>query len=172
MKRILIFTGEGKGKTTAALGVVLRAAGHGHKCLIVQFVKADSQTGELIACNSLPNVQIRQMGLGFAPAPGHPHFEDHCRAAADAMAVVEQALSADIYDLIVLDEICVAVAKTLIDEERVLGLLRKESAVFCIILTGRGASPQLIEAADTVTEMRCVKHALQQRRTAQCGVEY
>jgi cob(I)alamin adenosyltransferase len=167
-----LFTGEGKGKTTAALGVVLRAAGHGKKCLIVQFIKADSQTGELATCNSLPGVQIIQMGRGFAPSQDHPNFRVHCNAAHVAMVVVERALSSGVYDLVVLDEVCVAIAKKLTDEERVLELLKKDSEVSCIILTGRGASPRLIEAADTVTEMRCVKHALQQGDAAQCGVEY
>jgi cob(I)alamin adenosyltransferase len=172
MKRILLFTGDGKGKTTAALGVVLRATGHGQKCLVIQFVKGDGETGEAGAGRVLPGVEIVQMGRGFVPTPQHPHFRDHCQAASDAMAFAERALSSESYDLIVLDEICISVDKKLIEEDRVLELLKKETTVSCIILTGRRASQGLIEAADTVTEMRCVKHALQHGNTAQRGVEF
>jgi cob(I)alamin adenosyltransferase len=172
MKRILLFTGDGKGKTTAALGVVLRAAGHGQKCLVIQFVKGDGGTGEAGAGRILPGVEIVQMGRGFIPIQKHPHFQDHCQAASDAMTFAEQALDTGSYDLIVLDEVCIAVHKKLIEEDRVLELLKKETTVSCIILTGRHASQRLIEAADTVTEMHCVKHALQGGNTAQRGVEY
>lgn len=172
MKRILLFTGDGKGKTTAALGVVLRAAGHGQKCLVIQCVKSDGETGEAGAGRVLPGVEIVQMGRGFVPNPNHSQFKDHCQAASDAMSLAERALSTGLHDLIVLDEVCIAVHKKLIEENRVLELLKKETAVSCIILTGRHASPGLIEAADTVTEMRCIKHALQQGHTAQRGVEY
>jgi cob(I)alamin adenosyltransferase len=172
MKRILLFTGDGKGKTTAALGVVLRATGHGQKCLVIQFVKRDGETGEAGAGRVLSGVEIVQMGRGFVPNPKHPHFKEHCQAASDAMAFAEQAIGAGSYDLIVLDEVCIAVDKKLIEEDRVLELLKKETMASCIILTGRRASQGLIEAADTVTEMRCVKHALQQGNPAQRGVEY
>jgi cob(I)alamin adenosyltransferase len=172
MRRILLFTGDGKGKTTAALGVVLRAAGHGQKVLIIQFIKNDGQTGELAACRFLPEVEIVQMGRGFVPKPDNPRFQEHRQAAQEAVKFAEEAFYSGKYDLIVLDEICVAVAMKLIDEERVLELIKMEAEVSCIILTGRGASPRLIEAADTVTEMRRLKHALQQGITAQCGVEH
>jgi cob(I)alamin adenosyltransferase len=172
MKRILLLTGEGKGKTTAALGVVLRAAGHGQKVLIVQFVKNDGETGELAACRFLPGVEIVQMGQGFVPKPDSLQFQEHRQAAHEAAHYAECALDSGKYDLVVLDEICIAVALKLIDEERVLEMLTRETMVSCLILTGRNASPRLIEAADTVTELRCVKHALQQGNEAQRGVEY
>jgi cob(I)alamin adenosyltransferase len=172
MKRILIFTGDGKGKTTAALGTVLRAAGHGWRCLIVQFLKADPNTGELSACRLIPGVEIVQMGLGFVPPEDHPHFAEHCTAAQEAVAFAESSLTSGKYDLIVLDEICGALAKNLIGEERVLEVLDLHSSTCCIILTGRNAGPRLIDKADTVTEMRCVKHALQLKIGAQQGVEY
>jgi len=172
MKRILIFTGDGKGKTTAALGAVLRAAGHGWRSLIVQFLKGDARTGEMAACRLLPGVEIVQMGLGFLPAEDDPEFAVHRKAALDALAYAEQALASGKHDLIVLDEVCGALAGNLIDECRVLELLRRHSGQACIILTGREASARLMEQADTVTEMRCVRHGLQRGIKAQQGVEY
>jgi cob(I)alamin adenosyltransferase len=128
MKRILIFTGDGKGKTTAALGAVLRAAGHGWRSLIVQFLKSDAGTGEIAACRHIPGVEIVQMGLGLVPPEIHPHFAEHRKAALDALAFAENALASGKYNLLVLDEICGALAKHLIDEERVLAMLEMRSS--------------------------------------------
>jgi len=172
MKRILIFTGDGKGKTTAAIGAVMRAAGHGWRALIVQFLKNNPRTGELAACRLLPGVEIVQMGKGFVPSADNPGFEEHRNAAAAALDFSKGALDSGNYDIIVLDEICGALAKDLIEEERVLEMLQRPSGTRCIILTGRNASPRLINQADTVTEMQCVQHAVQQRIGAQEGVEY
>lgn len=172
MKRILIFTGYGKGKTTAALGTVLRAAGHGWRSLIIQFLKSDLSTGEIHACKFLPGVEIVQMGRSFVPPEAHPDFAEHRKAALEALAFAEQALASGKYDLIVLDEICGVLAKNLIDEECVVQMLRQASTTRCIILTGRSAGQRLMEQADTVTEMHCVRHALQNKIAAQQGVEY
>lgn len=172
MKRILVFTGDGKGKTTAALGTVLRAAGHGQRALIVQFVKHDPKTGELAACRSLTGIDIVQMGRGFIPNPIDPRFAEHRQAAVEALEFAGQALASNAYDLIVLDEICVAIAKGLVEEDRVVELLQRPTAASCIILTGRNASPRLMEQADTVTEMLCVRHALRLGIPAQAGVEH
>jgi cob(I)alamin adenosyltransferase len=172
MNRTLLFTGEGKGKTTAALGTVLRAAGHGQRALIIQFIKSDDKVGELAACQHLQGVDIVQMGRGFIAHPNSPEFAEHRDAALNALSFAEQALDSGNYDLIVLDEICVAMAKNLIEEDRVLALLQHRDKTSCIILTGRGASARLIQHADTVTEMQCVKHAFQHGMTALKGVEF
>lgn len=172
MTRILIFTGEGKGKTTAALGTVLRAAGHGWKSLVVQFIKADDKTGELNSCCFLPGVDIVQMGRGFVPKEDHPAFAEHCRAAQEALSYAAESLADGRYNLVVLDEICGAISKKLIDEDRVLEILAQSTKTSCVILTGRGASARLKEHADTVTEMRCLQHGADQGIAAQKGVEY
>lgn len=172
MTRVLIFTGDGKGKTTAALGTVLRAAGHGKRSLIIQFLKNDDTTGELAACRLLPDVEIVQMGCGFVPSSEDPLFAAHCKAAASALDAAAAALNFGSADLLVLDEICGAVAKGLIDEPQVVDLIRRETAVSCVILTGRNAGDRLIQAADTVTEMRCVCHGFNMGIAAQEGVEY
>lgn len=170
--RTLIFTGEGKGKTTAAFGMVLRAAGHRQSVLVVQFLKSNSATGELLACAHLPQVEVVQMGCGFVPAPEHPAFAEHQQKAREALAFAQQTVLSGKYDLIVLDEICGAIARGLIDEEAVIELLSAPERKACVVLTGRYASARIIEQADTVTEMKCVRHGYTQGIVAQEGVEF
>jgi len=171
--RILIFTGSGKGKTTAALGMTLRASGHGQRILILQFIKSDASVGELTALKYLPGVEVIQMGRGFVPSATDPAFSEHCQAAGHALKIASDAIRSKRYDLIILDEICMAMAKGLITEDQVtevIDLSSKEDS--CLVLTGRGATDRLISKADTVTEMCCIKHGLQEGWTAQKGVEY
>ena len=170
--RILIFTGDGKGKTTAALGMALRASGHGLRTLILQFIKANAAIGELEGLKYLPGVEVIQMGRGFVPNPTDPAFSDHCQAACHALGKGVEALRSKRYDLIILDEICTAMSMGLITEDQVMGVIEQGSEYSCLVLTGRGATERLISKADTVTEMRCLKHGLQEGITAQKGVEY
>ena len=170
--RTLIFTGEGKGKTTAAFGMALRAAGHGQKVFILQFLKSNAESGELLACSHLPQIEVVQMGRGFVPPPDHPAFASHREVAAQALASANQAVASGKYDLIILDEICGAIARGLIDEDAVIALLGAPARTACIVLTGRHASERLIGQADTVTEMRCLRHGYAQGIPAQEGVEF
>ncbi len=170
--RTLIFTGEGKGKTTAAFGMVLRATGHQQNVLVVQFLKSNASSGELLACAHLPGVEVVQIGLGFVPPPEHATFARHGEEARKALAFACQAMDSRKYDLVVLDEICGAIARGLIDEDDVIQLLDAPGRTACLVLTGRHASPRLIEHADTVTEMACIRHGYAQGITAQEGVEF
>lgn len=170
--RTLIFTGEGKGKTTAAFGMLLRAAGHGQRVLVVQFLKSNAATGELLGCARLPQVEVVQMGRGFVPAPEHPSFKGHRETAREALAFARQSVVSGRYDLIILDEICGALSRELIDESDVLALLAAPERTACIVLTGRHASEELMAQADTVTEMRCISHGYTQGIAAQEGVEF
>jgi len=169
--RILLFTGEGKGKTTAALGMVLRAVGHGMPTLVLQFVKEDSTTGEIRALESFDTVDFVQTGLGFLPPDGDPRMARHREAAEAGLARAGEALRGGRYSLVVLDEICFAVARGLLDEADVLALLEQVPANVSVALTGRGATPGLIEAADTVSDIRCVKHPSHEGRGAEKGIE-
>ena len=169
--RILLSTGNGKGKTTAALGMALRAAGHGMRVLVLQFVKQDATTGEVMAIESIENIDIVQTGRGFIPRLEHPDFPKHREAAQVGLARATEAVRSGRYSLIVLDEICVAVARDLIAEEDVLKLLDQVPDGMRLVLTGRCATPRLIDAADTVSEIRSVKHAFDAGRPAQKGVE-
>lgn len=170
--RIVLFTGEGKGKTTAALGMALRACGHGMKVLIIQFVKSDRATGELAASRHLPGVEIAQTGRGFVPEKTSPAFQEHCRAARYGLNLANEAIVSGKYDLVLLDEICLAVRKELLSEKQVIDVVRKAGAATCVVMTGRGATAGLVSLADTVTEMHLVKHGFAARWKAQKGVEY
>lgn len=170
--RILIFTGEGKGKTTAALGMVLRSSGHGLRIFFLQFIKGNSSVGELTGLRHLPGVEMIQMGRGITPPSDDPAFVEHRRAAEEALETAFKALKSNRYDLVILDEICTAVKKGLLDEDQVVEFLRQGDERLCLVLTGRGATERLIKEADTVTEMRCLKHGLHEGWVAQKGVEY
>ncbi|MDI6795043.1 MAG: cob(I)yrinic acid a,c-diamide adenosyltransferase, partial [bacterium] len=106
--RILIFTGEGKGKTTAALGMAFRACGHGMQALVIQFIKNEAGTGEIAAGKHLPGLEIIQTGQGFVPPETDPQFSRHQKAAQEGLCLAAEAIKSRKYDLIVLDEICTA----------------------------------------------------------------
>ncbi|MDP7163026.1 MAG: cob(I)yrinic acid a,c-diamide adenosyltransferase [Phycisphaerae bacterium] len=169
--RIVIFTGDGKGKTTAAVGMAVRAIGHGMRVRIIQFVKNDPTTGELPALRRFENVEVTQAGLGFVPPPDDPQFPQHQQAAHEGLKLAAEAVSCGHWNLVILDEICFAVSAGLVTEPPVINLLQQTSRYLCIVLTGRQATPGLIDLADTVTEMRCIKHAMDTGREAQNGVE-
>jgi cob(I)alamin adenosyltransferase len=170
--RVLVFTGDGKGKTTAALGMVLRAAGHGIPALVVEFLKADARSGELEAAKCLPGVEIVQMGRGFVPPADNPRYEEHRTAAVEALDFVAEALRSGRYGLVVLDEVCGAVSRGLVTEAAVCAVVEAAASGTCVVLTGRDASERLLALADTVTEMRCVRHGMNVGIGAQKGVEF
>ncbi|OGR09011.1 MAG: hypothetical protein A3K53_07620 [Deltaproteobacteria bacterium RIFOXYB2_FULL_66_7] len=170
--RILIFTGDGKGKTTAALGMAFRAHGHGMAVSVVQFIKGDSSTGELLAAHGLADFEILQSGLGFVPPTDDPRFAAHRAAAQAALEKAAEKIAGGRSRLVVLDEACLAVALGLLEERQLIEAVAQALPETCVVLTGRGATPGLIALADTVTEMRPVKHALQAGRAAEKGVEW
>jgi len=169
--RIVLITGDGKGKTTSSLGMALRSVGHQMPVLMLQFVKDDDETGELAASKMLDNFEIVQLGKGFIPRPESSLFEQHCKAAQEGLERARQATHSGDYAVIILDEICVAVAQNLIAEADVLALLDDLPPGLCLILTGRGAPAALIDRADTVSQVNCIKHAMEEGRPAQKGVE-
>ena len=169
-KRVLLFTGDGKGKTTAALGMVLRAAGHGLKAVVIQFVKTDSRTGELVALAPL-GVELHQVGIGFLPQTT-PLPPAHAEAAQRGLALAAKTMAAGGHALVVLDEVCFAVSRGLLAESDVLAAIQAAPVETTIVLTGRGATDGLIAAADTVTEMRTIKHGYDSGIPGQEGVEF
>jgi cob(I)alamin adenosyltransferase len=170
--RLLIFTGDGKGKTTAALGMALRAVGHGQRVLILQFIKANAYSGELAALKTFAGVELLQMGRGFLVPTEDPRFAEHRRAAEEALKKAVQILEAGKHPLIILDEVCTAVKKHLLTEKQVIEAVSHRRGNAVLVLTGRGAGPGLTALADTVTEMRNLKHGLAAGWTAQEGVEF
>lgn len=169
--RILIFTGDGKGKTTAALGLALRASGYGMRVCILQFLKADAATGEVAALARDAHIELYQTGLGFPTKPSETEWGCHQAAARAGLERARNVLAAGRHEVVILDEICLAVASGLLAEAEVTAVLRAAPCDRIVVLTGRGATPGLMAQADTVTEMRCIKHGLQAGQRAQRGVE-
>ena len=170
---ILINTGPGKGKTTAALGTALRAAGNGMRVLVLQFLKGSWHYGELdsIAAHG-PDFVMRQMGRGFVKVGGAETDPEDIRLVEAAWAEARQAILSGDWDLVVLDEINYAISYGMLAPEAVAETLRSRPEMVHVILTGRNAHSILIELADTVTEMREVKHAYQRGILAQRGIEF
>jgi cob(I)alamin adenosyltransferase len=170
---ILVNTGNGKGKTTAALGMALRAWGQGMRVLIIQFIKGGWKYGELKAAEKLtPDFEIRQMGEGFIKGEDDSSLDEHCLAARQALETAKREIAAGKHDLIVLDEVLYAINYGLVKLEDVLEILNQKPEKLHLVLTGRNAPPQIIERADLVTEMREVKHPFTQGVAAQKGIEY
>ena len=169
----LVFTGSGKGKTTAALGMALRAWGQGMKVLILQFIKGGWKYGELKAAEKLgPGFEMRQMGEGFIKDAGENGLEAHRQAAQTALAEARQVVREGKYDLIVLDEINYAVHYGLVDLADVLEIVRVKSPGLHLVLTGRNVAGEVVELADLVTEMKEIKHPYAAGIPAQKGVEF
>ena len=167
---VQIYTGNGKGKTTAALGLALRASGRGLNVLFVQFLKPDVGYGEQIACSRLDNITMVPMGLDhFVSSP--PAQED-IDAAHAALKVSEDLIGSGKYDVAVLDESMNAVRLNLITSKELIDSLNKRPKHVEIILTGRGLTPELEEYADLVTEMKLIKHPMDQGIDARKGIEY
>jgi len=194
---ILINTGPGKGKTTAALGTAFRAAGNGMRVLFLQFLKGSWHYGELDAAEALnaalspalgaalapepdasqtapplQNFVMKQLGRGFVKVGGAETDPEDIRLVEAAWAESAAAILSGEWDLVVLDEINYAIGYKMLDPETVADVLRHKPEMTHVILTGRNAHPILVELADTVTEMREVKHAYQKGILAQRGIEF
>jgi len=171
-QRILLFTGDGKGKTTAAFGLALRATGHGKKVIIIQFIKSDTQTGECKAISVIPNIELIQKGMGFIFDRESPAFVIHQRAAEEGLELTKKLFAEARHDVYVLDEVCNAIDLGLLKEKDVLDVIKGAPQNSIVVLTGRSAKKGLIELADTVTEMVSIKHGLESGIKAQEGVEW
>jgi len=178
---ILLFTGDGKGKTTASLGQMMRVLGRGKKALMIQFIKGPWRSGEdeFAEKFGIPadKFQIRKMGLGFVGILGDKlPKEEHAAAARKALQYFKEETAKSSPDggwhLIVLDEINVAISLGLLSAEEVLRAIRDYPENRILMLTGRGAPPELLDAADLVTETRDVKHPYMQGERAKFTVEF
>lgn len=170
---ILINTGDGKGKTTAALGLGLRAIGHGMKVLMLQFIKGAWHTGELEAMKRLePDFRIIQLGLGFVKKFKEEQSEEAIENARVSWDYAKQEIFSDLYDMVILDEINNAVDYGLLDVKDVMMTLKEKPERLHVILTGRNAHGKIIELADIVTEMHDVKHCYKKGIKAQKGIEF
>ncbi len=166
---LIVHTGNGKGKTTAALGMAFRALGHGLKVLMVQFIKGSWKYGELESAKKFENFKLLPMGRGFVSTNGKIAEEDR-QAAREALDYAQAHLND--FDMVILDEINYAIGFGLVNESEVLELIEKKPPRLHLILTGRNAPEKIIEKADLVTEMREIKHPFQKGIKAQRGIEF
>jgi len=168
---IHVYTGEGKGKTTASFGLALRAVGNGLKVLVLQFLKGPEMTGERGAAGLLgPGLQVRPLGRDGVLQPTDIVETDRTLAAAALDEAVSE-MGAGRWDMLVLDEINTACALGLISVDRVIQLLDEKPDGVELVLTGRGAPVEVIEKADLVTEMKEIKHYFRKGVPARKGIE-
>ena len=171
---VIVYTGDGKGKTTAALGMAFRAIGRGWRVLMVQFGKGSWHYAELdTAIRLAPDLEIVPMGKGFYKIlDDHFSEQEHRAAAQEALAFSRDKMLSGEYDLLILDEVNGTVSSGLLGVQDVLKLLDEKPKDLSLVLTGRNAAPELIERADLVTEMREIKHPYQKGILAQKGIDY
>ena len=168
---VQIFTGDGKGKTSAALGAVLRALGHGLRVHIVFFLKGDYPYGERNILSKLPNVTMASFGQREFVDPTNIKPEE-IEQARQALAAARKAMLSGNYDLVVLDEVNIAVAWKMVELDEMLKLIRDKPQNVELILTGRQADTELVKSADLVTEMLKIKHPYDKKVPARKGIEY
>ena len=171
---IIVFSGPGKGKTTAALGTAFRAVGQGLRVLMVQFIKGSWHYGELDACRKLgeESIKILPMGRGFVKVGAEKPDPEDVRMVEEAWQYARRAILSGEYDMVILDEINYAITYKMLDPAKVVEVLNEKPEMVHVILTGRNAHPSIVECADMVTEMREVKHPYQKGILAQRGIEY
>jgi len=172
---IIVFTGDGKGKTTATLGQALRSIGDGKKVLMVQFIKGPWKSGEDESAKRLaPDFKLVKIGRGFVGTLGDKlPIAEHQQAACEALDYIEQEIASGNWNMIILDEVNVAVSLNLISAARVLNVINNGiDKIEHFILTGRNAPLEFIEKADLVTEMKDIKHPFEKGEKAKRGLEF
>ncbi len=170
---LMVFTGNGKGKTTAAMGVALRAVGQGFKVLMIQFIKGSWHYGELDGAQMLGDqFEIRPMGRGFVKVGTEKPDPEDVRLVTEAWKAGEEAIYSGKYELVILDEINYAIHYGMLPIDSVIERLRGRPEQVHVIATGRNAHPKLIEAADLVSEIKEIKHPFHQGVLAQRGIDY
>ncbi len=168
--RIMINTGNGKGKTTAALGTAFRALGHGQKVCVIQFLKGQGDYGERLFAGSIDNLEWHICGRGFVFKK--QQINEDKATAEQGIALAEEKILSDAFDLVILDEITYLPNYNFLAVEKIVETLKNKPSRLNIILTGRDAHPDLIEVADTVTSMDSIKHAYEKGIKAQKGIEF
>ena len=171
---VIVYTGKGKGKTTAALGMALRAVGHDRKICMIQFIKGSWHYGEMTSSKLLePQFELIAVGKGFVGIlDDKSPREEHVKIAQEAVQISREKIQSKKYDIIILDEINYAVNLGLVEVNDVLDLIKIKPSTLHLVLTGNYASDEIINAADLVTEMKEVKHPFQVGIKAKKGIDY
>jgi len=168
---IQVYTGTGKGKTTASLGLAMRACGHGLKVYMIQYMKGRIDYGELKAAEEIGGLTIEQFGRPDFVDKDNPAKED-IKLARDALARSKEVILSGKYDIVILDEVNVAIEWNLIEVGEVIDLLKKKPKEVEVVLTGRYARQEIIDLADLVSEVREVKHPFKRGMHSRVGVDY
>jgi len=168
---VQVYTGNGKGKTSAAFGAALRAVGRGLKVYIIQFIKGGFDYGELYSVKNLPNLKLTAFGRGRFITETQPPKKD-VQLAREAFELVQKVVDSGEYDMVVLDEINVVLHLKMIPTDEVIDLIENKPEHVELILTGRNAPAELVEAADLVTEMKEIKHPYTSGGSPRKGIEY
>ena len=171
---VIVYTGKGKGKTTAALGMALRAVGHDHKICMIQFIKGSWHYGEMTSSKLLePQFELVAVGKGFVGIlDDKSPREEHVKIAREAVQISREKIQSKKYDIVILDEINYAVNLGLVEVNDVLDLIKIKPSTLHLVLTGNYASNEIINAADLVTEMKEIKHPFQVGIKAKKGIDY
>jgi cob(I)alamin adenosyltransferase len=170
----IVYTGKGKGKTTAALGIALRAAGYGKKICMIQFIKGSWHYGEMISSKKLePDFEMIAVGKGFVGIiDDKDPKEEHEKIAKEAVKICSKKIQSGNYDIVILDEVNYAINLGLIKLEDIINLIESKPVELDIVLTGNYAKDELIEIADLVTEMKEIKHPFQKGKKAKKGIDF
>ncbi len=171
---VIVYTGKGKGKTTAALGMALRAIGYNHKVCMIQFIKGSWHYGEMTSSKRLePEFELTAVGKGFVGIMDDKSpIEDHKKIAQEALKIAQEKISSKKYDIIILDEINYALNLNLIELDDVLKIISDKPDSVNLVLTGNHAKDEIIEKADLVTEMREIKHPFKLGIRAKKGIDF
>ena len=168
---VQVYTGNGKGKTSAAFGLALRATGRGLRVYVIQFIKGGFDYGELHILDKLPNITLKAFGRGKFITTKPPEEED-VKLAEQALKLAKEITEAGEHDIVILDEINVAIDLKLIKLQEVTEIIKKKPDNVEIILTGRNAPEEIINLADLVTELKDIKHPFHKGFKARKGIEY
>jgi cob(I)alamin adenosyltransferase len=171
---VIVYTGKGKGKTTAALGIALRAVGHDYKICMIQFIKGSWHYGEMTSSKRLePEFELIAVGKGFVGIlDDKTPLEIHQKIAQEAIQISKEKILSEKYNIVILDEVNYAVNLGLIDVKDVLELIKVKPQKVTLILTGNHVKQEIIDVADLVTEMREIKHPFQRGIRAKKGIDF
>ncbi len=171
---VIVYTGKGKGKTTAALGMALRAVGYDHKVCMIQFIKGSWHYGEMTSSKRLePEFELTAIGKGFVGIiDDKSPIEDHKKIAQEALKVAQEKINSKIYNIVILDEINYAINLGLVSLKDVMDVISNKPDDVNLVLTGNHAKDEIIEKADLVTEMREIKHPFKSGIKAKKGIDF
>ena len=171
---VIVYTGNGKGKTTAALGLAMRAVGYNHKVCMLQFIKGSWHYGEMDSSKKLePNFELIAIGKGFVGIlDDNSPREEHEKYAAEALRICREKINSGNYNVVILDEVNYAINLGLIDVQEIIKLIKEKPSNLDLVLTGRDVKEEIVELADLVTEMKEIKHPFKSGIKAKKGIDF